>query len=138
MAEPIAVIDDDGVPFAEIKEAGHLLFDTFHVAVNLFDSKHFAHVGFAGRIADHGSAAAHQRDGLMACPLHVGHSHNRNVMTDMKAVGSWIETDVENGGGFELFIKLILKGHLGQEAAFLQNIKNVFHGSFSLLFIAVR
>ena len=104
MAQPVPVIHDERLALAEIQETGHLLFDTFHVMVNRFHGQHLTHIRFAGRIADHGRAAAHERDRLMAGPLHMRHGHDRNIMADMQAVRRGIKTDIKGGRGFQLVV----------------------------------
>ena len=110
-----------------IKETAHLLLDALDVMVNRLDGHHFAHVGLAGRVADHRRAAAHQRNRAMPRALHVRHRHNRDVMPDVEGISGRIEADVEGGRFFELLVQFVLKGGLGDEAALFQNVKNV-HG----------
>ena len=57
--------------------------------------EHFAHVRFAGGIADHAGAAAEQRNRHMAGPLHVRHNHDLHEMADMQAVRRGVKADVE-------------------------------------------
>ena len=133
VAQPVAVIDDDGVSFAEIQETGHLLFDALHVAVNGFRGQHFPHVRLAGGIADHGGSAAHQGNRLMAGPLHMRHRHDRDVMADMQAVRGGIKTDVKYGRLFQLFVKLVLKRYLRDKSALFQDVQDMFHVRFPLI-----
>ena len=100
MTEPVSVIYDNCFSFTEVKKAGHLFFDAFHILINCFDGQHFPHVGFAGGITDHRGSSAHQRNRLMAGFLHMGHRHNRNVMSDVQTVGSRIKSDIKSGRGF--------------------------------------
>ena len=127
VAQPVRVVDDNRLVVGEIKETAHLLLDALDVVVNRLDGHHLAHVGLAGRVADHCRAAAHQRNRAMSRALHVRHRHNRDVMPDVEGIGGRIEADVEGGRLFELLVQFVFKGGLGNEAAFFQNVKNV-HG----------
>ena len=134
MTEPVAVIDDQRFVIVKIEETGHLFFDALNIPVNGFHGQHFSHVGFSGRVTDHCGSAAHERDGLMTCPLHMGHGHDRNIVSDMQTVSGGVKSNIESRGGFKLLIQLILESHLCYKSAFFQNVKNMFHFCISLLF----
>ena len=103
-----------------------------NVAVDGLHGHHLAHVGLAGRIADHRRAAAHQRDGAVTRALHVRHRHDRDVVADVQGIGGRVEADVERGRVFELLVELVFKGHLRDKAALLEQIENVLsHGCSS-------
>ena len=52
----------------------------------------------AGRVADLGRAAAHQRDRPMAGALQVAQHHDLTQMADMQAVGGAVVADIGGDG----------------------------------------
>ena len=127
VTEPVAVIDDQRFAIIKIEETGHLLFDAFNIPVNGFHGQHFSHIGFSGRVTNHGCSAAHKRDGLVTRPLHMSHGHDRNIVPDMQAVGGRVKSYIKSGRRFKLLIQFVLKSHLCNKSAFFQNVKNMFH-----------
>ncbi len=64
--------------------------------------------------------------------LHMGHRHDRDVMADVQGVGGRVEADVEGGRLLELLVEILLVGDLRDEAALLEDVKNVLcHGDSS-------
>ncbi len=82
--QPFSVIRHQGLAGAEIEELRKGLADLVLVGVDLFDGQDLARLITAGRIADPGGAAAHQRDGPVAGALQPGQHHDRDQMADMK------------------------------------------------------
>ena len=69
----------------------------------------------------------------MARALHVCHCHDRDVVADVQGIGGWVKADVERRRVFELFVKLVFKGHLRDKAALFEQVENVLsHGDFLL------
>ena len=96
--------------------------------VDLLDGEHFAHVHFAGRIADHAGAAADERDGAMTRALHMRHRHDRDKVSDVKAVRGRVKAHIKRDGALlHARAKLLLVHDLPNEPAFFQNVQNVCH-----------
>ena len=86
MASPGAV--------AEGQEPGEDLLDAIEVRRDLCVGKHLARFVLAGRIADLGGAAAHQRDGLVAGLLQPAQHHDLHERPRMQAGRCGIEADI--------------------------------------------
>ena len=95
--QPVGVVDHDGFTFAEINESLHLALEALGVVVDILLGQHFAHIGAAGRIADHGRAAADERDGLVARHLQTLHERQRHEMTGSQRICRAVEANVEFG-----------------------------------------
>ena len=93
--QPVGVIYHLRLALTEFDEALHLLLEAVAVVLDGLDSHHRAHIGTAGRVADHSGAAADQRDRLVACHLHALHQAERHKVANMQAVRGRIEADVE-------------------------------------------
>ena len=94
--EPVGVIDEDSlVVIGEIEKAPDLLTQRGCVVRNVLLAEHLAHLGFTGRVADAGGAAADQDDGTMAVALEVTSSHDRQQMANMHAICGGIDTYVK-------------------------------------------
>ena len=122
ISQPVCVIGNDGTALAliEIDETGKLLFDAGYVMVDGFDSHHFTHIGFAGGVADHACAAAHQADGAVAAALHVRHSHNGQEMPNVQAVRGGVDADIEGDTAFfKKRLDFLFMRQLFDKAAFL-------------------
>jgi hypothetical protein len=121
--KPVGVVDQQGLPFAEIQVLRELLLDRFGVFVDLFLGEDLAHLRLAAGVADHGRPAAHQGDGLMAVSLHMGQRHDGNKAPDVEARGRRVEADVATHGlAGENAPGLGLVGHLLHEATLTQDV----------------
>ena len=125
LAEPISVVDNQSLVIAEIKKSSHLLLEAIAIVLNILVGKHLAHIGTTRWITYSTSTAAYQANRTMTCSLHMGHNHQAQKMTYMKAVCCWIKTYIE---GYLLVSQhlphFVLVGALGNIASFLQYIKN--------------
>ncbi len=126
--KPVGVVDQLGLPFAEIQVLRELSLQGLGVAVDLFLREDLAHLRLAAGIADHGRPAADQRDGPVAVSLHVGQRHDGNETPDVEARGRRVEADVAaHGLAGKNPPGLGLIGDLFDEASFGKNIINT-HG----------
>ena len=57
--------------------------------------QHLAHIGAAGGVTDHGSAAANLGDGLVACHLQALHQGQGHKVSCGQTIGGAVEADVE-------------------------------------------
>ena len=141
VAQPVGVVDDlgaVGLGLVEVQEGFHLLPDVGHVVVDVLHRQNLAQVALAGGVADHARAAAHQREGLVAGLLQVGHGHDRNVVADVQAVRGGVEAHVEgHHARIEGLVQLVLKGDLLYKAALFQKVQCV-HIYRSFLFTFQR
>ncbi len=86
--------------------------------IDVSAGQHLAHIGTAGRVADHGRAAADERDGFVACLLQTLHKRQRHEMPGSQAVGSAVEADVKGGlACIDHIADLFLIRHLGDQPA---------------------
>ena len=123
IAEPCGIVEKERLAVGEIQKTRQLLFEAGDVFVDGFDGHDGAGGRLAGRIADHGGAAADERDGAMAALLEPTHAHDGKKMPDMEAVSGGIEAYVESRGAFfESFAHGGFIGHLVKEAAFFQDV----------------
>ena len=72
-----------------------LLLEAGDIVVDLLLSEHLSHIRLAGRISDKSGTAAEERYRSVAGELHTLHKAKCHEVTDMKAVGGRVETDVE-------------------------------------------
>ena len=97
------------------------------------DGHHRAHIGTAGRVADHGGAAADERDRLVACHLHALHQAERHEVTDVQAVCGRVKADVERRlAVVDHLADLFFVRYLRDQAARFQFVVK-FHRIFLLL-----
>ena len=129
--QPVAVIDHDGLAFAEIQEAGELLLDAADVFADGFAAHHLAHVALAAGIADHGGAAAAQGDRPVPGALQMRHGHDGDVVAHMQAVRRGVKAHVEGHGlALQRLVEVVLKGDLRDETALLEHVQYVHKSSF--------
>ena len=95
--QPVSVVDHDGLARPEFDEALHLTLEAFGVVVDILLGQHLAHVGAAGGVADHGRAAADERDRLVARHLQTLHKRQRHKMTGGQGIRRAVEADIELG-----------------------------------------
>ena len=123
--QPVAVIYHQRFAIGKINELAHLLFEAFNVVVDKFRRQHLAHIVLAAGVADHTGAAAQQCDGTVPRPLHMGHSHQSNKVTDMQTVRRRVKSNIKrNLFLLQHFPNFILMGNLCDKTTFLQHIKN--------------
>ena len=84
--EPVGIVGHRGVgrPAAERQVVREALLDLRHVVVDLRGRQELARLVAAGRIADLGGAAAHQRDRLVAGLLPPAQQHDLQQVADME------------------------------------------------------
>ncbi len=127
VAEPVGIVDHEGLVGPELDKAAHLLFEALAVVVDLVDSHHAAQVLAAGRISDHASAAAHQGDRFVARLLQPLHQKQGHKMTNVQRIRSGIKSDIKSGLSIVHEITdLVLVRQLGQKPPGLQFLKD-FH-----------
>ena len=106
--------------------------------VNVLFGQHFAHVGTARRVADHGGAAANQGNGFVACHLQALHQGQGHKVAGGQAVGCAVKSDVESSlAVVDYFLDFFLVRYLGNQAAGFQFVING-HGVASSLVCAAR
>ena len=119
--QPIGVVEHLGLAFAELDEFLHLALEALGVVIDVFLGEHLPHIGAAGGVADHGSAAADEGDGPVARhlqPLHQGQGHE---MTGGQAVGCAVKADVKHRFAFVDHLgDLFFVCHLGHKASGFQ------------------
>jgi len=100
LREPIGVVEQQGSAVGKIDVPRKLLPDGQGVLVDLLAGQHLAHFRLAAGVADEARAAADQRDGAMAAPLHMGQRHDGHQAADMQTGGRGIEADITGNGTF--------------------------------------
>ena len=137
--QPVSVVDHDGLALAEVDEALHLALEALGVVVNIFLGEHLAHIRAARGVADHGRAAADERDRLVARHLETLHQRQRHKVAGRQAVGRAVKADVELClSRVDHFADFFLIRDLRQQAARLQLFVNTHFSSsyvhFHLIF----
>ena len=115
--EPVGVVDHHGLAFAELDEPLHLLLEAVAVVLDGIPGHHGAQIRAAGGVADHGRAAADQRDGAVAGHLEAFHQAQGHKVAHMEGIRCGIEADIE--GSFALVDEtadFFLVRDLGDEA----------------------
>ncbi len=94
--QPLGVVDHDrvGLALAEGDEVGEGLAQALLVGLDLLVGEELAHVVLAGRVADPGRAAAHERDRPVAGLLEPAQHHDRDEVADVKARRRAVESDI--------------------------------------------
>ncbi len=137
IAQPVRIVGNDCAVLAIVKidEAGKLVFNARYIVVDGFHRHHFTHIRFAGGVANHTCAAAHQTDGAVAALLHVRHCHNGQEVADMQAVRRRVDTDIKCNAPFcKQFLDFIFMCQLFNKAAFFQNFISISHSNSPLLY----
>ena len=83
--------------------------------VDVFLGQHLAHVRAPGGIADHGRAAADERDRAVACHLKPLHQAQRHEVTDMQRVCRAVKANVER--------RLAVVDHVA-DVLFIRHLRN--------------
>ena len=123
--QPVSVVQHHGLAFAKLNKALHLALKALGVMVNVFFGQHFAHVGTARRVTDHGGAAANQGNGLIACHLQALHQGQGHKVAGGQAVGCAVKADVESSlAVVDYFLDFFLVRYLGNQAAGFQFVIN--------------
>ena len=126
--QPIGIVDHQSPPLGKVNETGHLLLEAVNMMGDDLRGQHAAHIRFAGGIADHTGAAAHQGDGAVPRSLHMRHHHHLHKMPHMQAVRCGIKADVKSDRPLpQQFPYSLFIGGLSDDAPVLQFIKYVFH-----------
>ena len=116
--QPIAIFQHQRLTVRKIDEFFHLPFEAHGIVVDLLNREHFAHVRFTGRITDHCSTGAKQRNWAMPCMLKALHNNHLKEMADVQAIGGRIKPDIErNLLAIEKFFDLLRVCHLRNQAA---------------------
>jgi len=98
--------------------------------------QHLAHIGAAGGVTDHGSAAANQGDGLVASQLQTLHQGQCQKMAGGQTVGSAVKADVKGSLAIVDQVDDLLIGDLGYQTTSFQFFVQR-HGK-NLLFLGQR
>ena len=98
--------------------------------------QHLAHIGAAGGVADHGSAAANQGNRLVACHLQALHQGQGHKVACGQAVGSAVKADIKSSLAVVDQVNDLLIGDLGYQTAGFQFFVQR-HGK-NLLFLGQR
>ena len=114
--QPVAVVDDNCLALGKIDEPAHLFLEAVYVVLDGLLRHHLAHVGLAGRVADHCRTAADEDDGLVARHLEALHQAERHKVSHVQAVCGGVEADVEGClAGIHQFFDFLFVGHLCDE-----------------------
>ena len=100
--QPVGIVGHDGVAAValEFQKLGKDRADADEVLVDHVLGENAAAFVLAGRVADAGGAAAHQRDRPVAGLLHPIEHHDRQQRADMQRGGGAVEADI--GGDWRL------------------------------------
>ena len=128
LGQPLGIVDHHrvGFPRAEVDELVEGGADRCLVGVDLLVGEELARLVAAGRIADAGGAAAHQRDRLVAGRLQPVQHHDRQQMADMERGRRAVVADI--GDGLQLRREGVEPGRVGNlvdEATGGQNVKKI-------------
>lgn len=93
LVQPIGIVDELGAGI-EIKEGFKHPADGGDIGVDLLFGEHLARFILAGRIADLGGAAAHERNGVMPRALQGAQHHDGEQMAGMQAGSGGIKADI--------------------------------------------
>ncbi len=126
--EPLRIVRHDcvGFAFAKAQEAGKHGLDAGLVLLDCLDRQDLPAFILAGRIADLGRAAAHQRDRLVAGLLQPAQHHDLDQAAGVQARCSAVEPDI--GGDRPLGahrVQTFRVGDLVNEAAFAKNAQEI-------------
>ena len=131
LQQPVGVVGYNGLPFGQVDEPANLFLEAFDIVVDEFRSEHLPHFILAAGVSDHTGAPAQQDNGTVAGPLHMGHDHQGDEVTNMEAVRSGVKANIESDFFLSQQISdFIGMGHLFQVAPFFQYIQYV-HGTSS-------
>ena len=123
--QPVRIVEHQRLALAEFNEALHLPLEAFCVMVDILSREHSAHISSAGRVPDHGRAAADEGNRLIACQLQPLHKCQCHEMSGGQAVCRAVKAYIEScltgiDHGFDFF----LVGHLGDKSPCYQLIVN--------------
>ena len=134
--QPICIVQHQCLALREVDELFHLLFEACGIVGDILFGQHLAHVGTAGGVADHGSAAADQGNRLVACHLQALHQGQGHKVACGQAVGSAVKADVKGCLAIVDQVDDLFIGDLGHQAAGLEFF--VQSHDFFLLFVGQR
>ncbi len=95
--QPVGVVEHHCFSFAKLNKTLHLAFEALCVVVYVFSCEHFSHIRAPRGIADHGSAAAYQRDGLVSGLLKPLHQRQRHKVPRSQAVRGTVKSYIKSG-----------------------------------------
>ena len=127
-AQPVVVVGEDGAVFAAVEtdKMSQLFFHAFDVVGDLFHREQIALRALHRGVADHARAAAGQHDGTVAELLQPGQTHQGDQVSDVKAVGRGVKTDVSRHHAAieQLFDALVITCPVDKTAC-AQNIQRI-------------
>ena len=96
--------------------------------------QHLAHIGAAGGVADHGRAAADERNGPVARHLQPLHQAQRHEVAHVQAVRRGVKADIERRlSVVDQLADLLLVRDLCDQAARLEFLVNLHRSSLPFL-----
>ena len=126
LRQPLVVVDQQGTAGREVQEARERALDAALVGVDLLLAEELPALVLAGRVADLGGPAAHERDRTMARLLQVPQHHDADEVADMQAVGGAVVADIgRDGAGGRRGVERRQIGALVNEAARLQRAQQL-------------
>ena len=93
--KPVSVVNHNCLVVAKFYKAFHLLFKAVTVVLNGFCCHHATHIGSARRVTNVCSTTTYKNYRFIACHLQTLHKAKCHKMTNMKAVGSRIKTNIK-------------------------------------------
>ena len=145
LGQPFGIVEHDRVAGAGAvaQHLGEHAADLALLASISSTRAHRARFVLAGGVADHGGAAAHQRDRLVAALLQPVQHHHGQVVADVQRRRGAVVADI--GGRLALGgerVEALEIGTLVDEAAFLQHIEKIrfksSHLSATLIILVLR
>ena len=134
--QPVGVVQHQRLALGEIDKLLHLLFKAGGIVSDIVLGQHLAHIGAAGGVTDHSSAAADQGDGLVACQLQALHQGQRQKMAGSQAVSGAVKADIKSSLAVVDQVNDLLIGDLGYQTTGFQFFVQR-HGK-NLLFLGQR
>ena len=126
--EPLGIVEHERLAVREVNEALHLTLETLGIVLDGLLSKHLAHIGAAGGVADERRAVADEGDGLVAGHLQALHQAQRHKVTNVQRIRRAVKANVKRGFAVvDHVFDLFLIGHLRDQAAFDQFIIQCHH-----------
>ena len=119
--QPVCIVQHQCLTLREVDELFHLLFEACGIVGDILFGQHLAHVGTAGGVADHGSAAADQGNRLVACHLQALHQGQGHKVACGQAVGSAVKANVKGCLAIVDQVDDLFIGDLGHQAAGLSS-----------------
>ena len=128
---PVVVVDDpSGVRALGVNVLAHLLLDGLDP---LGDDRTVVHLTLTRhlRITDETSRPTNEKQRLVTAFLQGPHQHQLNEVTNVKALGSWVETHIEGDGSLgEVGLQCLTVGGIGNKPSPLQVVQQIRHVNF--------